>query len=393
MIKSIFKRSGLFFGGSIISKIFTTSVYILLSRYLNPAEYGQGTLGVTVVLLGSVFGDYGLTQWYQKHDNEELAFSAFIKLRLILATFVSILAIVTTLLLKWFTIPQALLIGIIIIMHSLLSIATAYLIRNNQVLKPSFQQVVQAIPILILIFIKKHQITVFDSFLGYAIGDIIALYIMFPFSKLKYLKSLSIPLLSVLRSSSKYALLNYTSVAYARADSILIRGLSGEAALGFYGLAYRYLEYFALFPSSLVQTLFPVLAQKHKEGRKYIWKLMGIMSALGVIFSILLFSISHWIITTVHGVMYMPSIAVMQVLSLTLFLFFINAPLATFVQSSNIVKKFLPFGVSNTALNIVLNIILVPKFGIVAAAWVMTATEFTGLIINLYFVNKIYRLK
>ena len=45
----------------------------------------------------------------------------------------------------------------------------------------------------------------------------------------------------------------------------------------------------------------------------------------------------------------------------------------------------------NTSLNILLNIVFIPYYGLIAASWIMLFTEITGLFINLYFVNKIYR--
>jgi len=64
--------------------------------------------------------------------------------------------------------------------------------------------------------------------------------------------------------------------------------------------------------------------------------------------------------------------------------------LSTVVQSSNYLKSFLPYGIINTVLNIILNLVLVTRYGIVSAAWVMLITEVTGLLINYYFIKKIY---
>jgi len=47
----------------------------------------------------------------------------------------------------------------------------------------------------------------------------------------------------------------------------------------------------------------------------------------------------------------------------------------------------------NTAANIALNILIVPKYGISGAAFVMLFTECTGLIINLGFVYFMYKPK
>ena len=389
MIRSLFKRSGLHFSGSLVSRIFTSTVYIVLSRFISPTEYGQATLVFTFVLLGSVVGDYGLSQWYQKQDNESQAFRSFLHLRLIFALISSFLLFFLATWLKWLPVPLAITASLLLIPHAVLSIASAHLIRAKEVLKPSLQQVIQAIPVLIVLFLRQHQVTVLEVASAYLIGDLIAVVLLFPRHELKELQGSRSPLFATFRSSSKYALLNYTSATYARADSVLVRGYLGEAALGFYGLAYRYLEYFAMLPSSLVQISFPIFARDKKLGKAHIIKITMLMACVGMFFSVFLALLAPIIITTFHGSLYSPAIIIMQILSATLFLLFINAPLSTYIQSSDMVKKFLPFGILNTSLNIALNIILIPLYGLQGAAWAMMITEGTGLMINGFFT---YRL-
>ncbi len=391
MIKSLFRRSGVHFGGSIISKVFTSTVYIVLSRFISPAEYGQATLVVTFSMLGSVVGDYGLSQWYQKQENEKEAFRSFLRVRMILAVISSLALFTLITTLDWLPFSLALVTSSVLLPHALLSIATAYLIRKQEVLRPSLQQVMQQVPILIIMLIKQHSVTVLDAVTAYLIGDIIAVFLLFPRKKLTDLHGARTSFFTTLRSSTKYALLNYTSATYARADSILVRGFLGNAALGFYGLAYRYLEYFALLPSSLVQIAFPIFAQNKNIGKKHMVALTSLMAIFGAVFALFLAFIAPALITTFHGSAYQPAIIVMQVLSLTLLFMFINAPLATFVQSSDLVKKFLPFGVANTVLNVALNIFLIPIWGLTGAATAMLITEITGLLINAYFTNKLLR--
>ena len=60
------------------------------------------------------------------------------------------------------------------------------------------------------------------------------------------------------------------------------------------------------------------------------------------------------------------------------------------MRASVSVEKFLQFGIANTVLNVVLNVTFIPQFGLLAAAYVMLTTEITGLLINVYFVRKVF---
>ena len=181
-----------------------------------------------------------------------------------------------------------------------------------------------------------------------------------------------------------------TSFAYARGDQIVIQYLLNSAALGFYGGAYRYLETLSLLPAALSQNLFPLAAQKEGIRRHQLIKIVAVVAVIGGIISALLFFLSNFFIVSLMGQNYEPAVGVLQILSLVLFLFFLNAPLASVVQSSSFVQKFLPFGILNTIANVLLNIAAIPIYGIYGAAWVMVVTEISGLAINLGFVYKIY---
>jgi O-antigen/teichoic acid export membrane protein len=119
-------------------------------------------------------------------------------------------------------------------------------------------------------------------------------------------------------------------------------------------------------------------------------KMTSVMCLMGIVIGIALFLFSRVLIVDILGQNYIAAISLLQIFSLVVVLFFTNAPLATVVQSSDLVRKFLPWGILNTILNLVLNFYFIPIYGVIAAAWIMLISETTGLLINLYFVSKVY---
>ena len=331
-------------------------------------------------------------QWYQKQENEEESFSNIFSIRILLAVLVGLLSFTLLVATGALSAKTSLIIAVTLLPEGLCSLAMAYHLRHGNTFKPALKLMFNAVFMLFIIIIRGKDLTVIEAYTAFLIGDIPALLFLFPLHKLKKLTVPSSPI-STLISSGKYALLNYTSLAYARADALVVRAYLGSSSLGFYGLAYRYLEYLSIFSSSFVQTFFPTAAKKEGIALKTLIKITIAMGVIGSIIAVLLYSSAPFLITHIHGSQYAPAIEIVQILSVTLLLFFINAPLSTTVQASNIVRQFLPFGIANTIINVILNLLFVPKFGLIAAAWVMTATEFTGLIINLYFVQKINRIK
>ncbi|MEK7070661.1 MAG: polysaccharide biosynthesis C-terminal domain-containing protein, partial [Patescibacteria group bacterium] len=164
----------------------------------------------------------------------------------------------------------------------------------------------------------------------------------------------------------------------------------GNTALGIYGAGYRFLESLSLIPTALAHNLFPIASKDGVVTKRQVQHITLTMTVFGVIIGLLLYLFSEYIILILLGVAYKQVIPILQIFSVVVVLFFISSPLTTIVQSSSMVKQFLPWGIGNTMLNILLNIALIPILGINGAAWTMLITELTGLLINIYFVHKLY---
>jgi O-antigen/teichoic acid export membrane protein len=195
----------------------------------------------------------------------------------------------------------------------------------------------------------------------------------------------------VLTQSKSYAFLIFSSFAYSRGDSLIVRYSLNDVALGLYGSAYRYLESLSLIPTALAHNLFPLSAKEGIVSSQQTKKITLLMTFIGIIISIIVYLNAELFIVGILGEPYISAVPLLKVFSLVLAFFFINAPLNTIVISSSQVNKFLPYGVGNTFLNLALNLMFVPLYGVVAAAWVMLITEVTGLFINIYFVRKVYK--
>jgi len=394
MIKSLFKRSFSHFSGLMLGKVLSTVLFIFLARVLLPEKFGFFLLFVTVAQLVTLLSDFGLKQWYQKQAHiftRSKTFSLVIEARLLAGVIGGLILLIALLVLKPFSVGLSVLLYCLLVTEALISIAEGYHLEMGKAIKVGLRS-----PSVMLIF----GLGFFFSGMSTSTDVIISLWFLgslatslwfFPWNEIGNFKGFNLMRgFNTLKESSSYALLTSASLAYARGDQLVIERSLGSAGLGLYGAAYRYLDAVSLLPSALTQNLFPVAAKKGSVSLKQLMKITSVMILLGGLFSIALYFMSHFMVVGLLGSAYLPAVAVMQIFSLVLFLFFINAPLATVVQSSSYVKSFLPFGILNTITNVALNIILVPVFGIAISAWIMVLTELTGLLINLFFVTRVY---
>ena len=271
-----------------------------------------------------------------------------------------------------------------------LSVSDGFYLEQKKGFRVSFRMASIGIIFLIGFLFLFKDLNLFTVSLLLLFSLLITSVWFFPWNEIKLIKISFSEILSILNKSSSYAFLTFTSFFYNKGDSLIISYFKGNTALGIYGLAYRFLESLSLFPSSLVQNLFPISAKKAGISIVQLKKISIVMFLLGLIFALVIYLLSSLLITSLFQKEYWQAIPILKIFSLVILLFFINAPLATIIQSSYLVKSFLPYGIINTFLNIFLNILFVPIFGIVAAAWVMVITELTGLMINIFFLKKLY---
>ncbi|OGK18246.1 hypothetical protein A3G67_03035 [Candidatus Roizmanbacteria bacterium RIFCSPLOWO2_12_FULL_40_12] len=394
MLSDLFKHSGIYFGGLTISRLLSTFVFILFARTLNPSSFGDLVLFHTLVLTITFFSDFGMNQWYQKmahQENKDKLFGKIIHARiftLISSLFLSFLFLYLT---RSFSTSISLIFLIVLVFEAFSSIVDGYYLEKKQAGKLSLKTAARMI-VYLAGYILTFQVFTFEvAVYLYLISSFVTAAWIFPWGQLKHLQFSPLSrIMKTLKGSSSYAFLIATSFAYSRGDSLVVRYTLNSSALGIYGAAYRYLEGLSLLPTALSHNLFPLSAKESTVTSQHLRKITLFMMLIGLLTSIVLYVFSDWFIVTIIGPAYIQAVPILKIFSGVVFLFFLNAPLATIVQSSKLLKKFLPFGIANTVLNIALNILLIPFFGVVAAAWVMLTTEITGLLVNLYFTRKLY---
>lgn len=388
MIRTLLKRSSVHFGGLVLLRIVSTVLFIAFARVFAPDVFGQLIFFSTIVTFITVIGAFGLPQWYQRQHEIEESKKFWWLVHARLFTLLLSITFAFPVLLFTHSFPTfTLLITILsLIPEAFLTMYDGYYLEHKQAYIIPAVQTVRFIFLALPLFLFKETLTINATILFFLLGSIIVVIIGFPKEMLKTRVAFSLrKTLTILRSSAQYAVLITTSYAYSRGDALIIRYTISEAALGVYGAAYRYLEGVSLLPTAIAQNLFHLTA-RGEVGQKHVVKLTVLSGLIGFIVSSLLFLSAHFLTFVVLGEKYYSAEAIVKILSIVVFFFFINAPLSTFIQSTNLLKKFLPFGIANTVLNLLLNIFFVPKYGIQAAAFVMLTTEVTGLFINCYFV-------
>lgn len=394
MIATLAKRSATYLSGLLTSRALSVIAFILYARVLLPEKFGEFIFFVTLIQTITFFADFGLVQWFQKEShnqkNREKIFTQIIQARLftlIVSLFISY-AIVTA---TGFSTFKTLTFLFLLIPEAFLSILDGYYLAQGKPGRVGLKTGLRMSIYLIGLFIFYNKFSLENAILLYIAGSFISLAILFPWNTLRpFSLFMFSKTLTMLKKSSAFALLIATSFAYSRGDALVIGYLLGNAPLGIYSSAYRFLEGLNMIPTAVAHNLFPLSSKESRVSFGTAKKILRVMFVIGIFASTVLFLTSDWLVPLVLGSSYSSAVSLVRIFALVVFLFFINSPISTIVQSSKYLNRFLPYGILNTVVNVGLNLLLVPAYGLTAAAWIMVGTELLGLGINLYFLKKVY---
>ncbi|MCX6811254.1 MAG: oligosaccharide flippase family protein [Candidatus Berkelbacteria bacterium] len=171
---------------------------------------------------------------------------------------------------------------------------------------------------------------------------------------------------------------------YYKVDTIILSLLKPSYDVGIYGASYKVLDVVVAFPAMFCGLLFPILAgcyaKKHMNRfNALIQKGFDILIITGVPITIILLGLARPIIFLIAGNQFINSIRVLEILAPTAILIFINSIFFIAIVGGDKQNKLIfPFTFL-AIFNIVLNLILIPKYSYIGAAIATIATQILAL--------------
>lgn len=172
------------------------------------------------------------------------------------------------------------------------------------------------------------------------------------------------------------------SLVYFKGDVVLLRAFSaGDAAVGAYAAAYKIFEGTMILPSIILAATFPALVRAARSdrvgpaGRSPELPLAGGLLALGLGIGAAIHFTAAPLVHLVFGAAFADAVPSLRVLCLAIPLVFLNYGLTHFLIARHLERRNLAFAGFMVAVNVGLNMILIPRQGGPGAAWATFATE------------------
>ena len=193
-------------------------------------------------------------------------------------------------------------------------------------------------------------------------------YLHFSFDRAKYLLVNSWPLL----------LAGVAITIYVKIDQIMLGQMMGDQSVGIYSSAVRISEVFYFIPVMVTASVFPSVmdAKKQSETLYYdrLQKLFNLMVWISIVVALSMTFLSSEIIKLLFGAAYATAGPVLSVHIWAAIFIFLGVASAQWYIVENRQILSLQRAALGAFVNVILNLLLIPKYGVIGAAWATVAS-------------------
>jgi O-antigen/teichoic acid export membrane protein len=197
----------------------------------------------------------------------------------------------------------------------------------------------------------------------------------------------------LLREAAPFFVSGFFAVLYNRTDIYFLSMYRSLAEVGWYNAAYRIIDAQMFIPVSIVSSVFPVLARYYGKQPHMFYRLHSrsfyLLLILGLSITVATYVAASFIILTLYAEKYAQAIVILQILSLMLCFYFVNFLLGNALIAAGREKLSTATLILGTGLNVSLNVLFIPRYGVQGAAWAKVGTEFFAFVFQFYMLQRV----
>lgn len=401
----IARNTTLLTGAYILQKVFAFVYFTLIARWIGPADVGKYVFAVSLTTLLAIFIDLGMTpvlirETSKFKESGSLYLGNIMSLKLILGVLAYIAAqiIVVALHKDQTTLQMVSITGLVMVLDSF-TLSFFGILRANQNLSYEaisiiFNQLVILMVGIAGLWLKFPLVILAWALLGGSLVSFIFSLILLKRKELARMKfNLSWKLISgLLIIALPFALAGVFTRIYSYIDQVLLSVLIGDKELGWYSVAYKITFAFQFIPSAFAAAIYPAMSNYFQhapqklsqlfEKSMFFLMLISLPVAAGIAVA------APELIRIIYGTRYLNSILPLQILIVAMPAIFLSFPVGSVLNSTNRQHlNTINLGVT-MVINVILNLILIPKFQYLGAAFAATVSLYYLFLGNYYFVRK-----
>jgi O-antigen/teichoic acid export membrane protein len=403
--KKYFKNTSWLFTEKILRILISFVVTVLLVRYLGPEQFGLLSYAISFYGLFSAISILGLesisirelVKYPGRRDN--ILGSAFL-LRLI-GGIATIILIALTL----FISGEPADISILILIISTSAIFQSFSVIDyyfRAEVKAKYSVYVMMASVLftsllkILLIILEAPLIYFAivfsvEFFATAAGFLLVYkHNNFKIINWKFHKETAV---NLLKDSWPLILSGLVVAIYTKIDQVMIKNMLDSKELGYYAAAVRLSEAWYFIPVALTNSLFPAIVNAKKLSNKFyfnrIQKLYDILAWMAIIIAVPVSIFSRDIINIIFGNEFLSAAPVLTIYIWAGVAVFLGVASSQYLITENFTKLSFFRTLIGMVINVILNLVLIPKYGIIGAAYA-TLISYSAATFSLIFIKKTF---
>lgn len=388
----------------VVSKFIAFFSVILITRYLTEGEFGQYNFVLAFGLIFGVLANFGFGAFTTREIAKDRRrakkiIGNLLSLKLILSGAVLLLLFLTA---QFIDKPSYIIIGLYMV--GFLTVSDSIRALWGSVFQASErmsylsltrlgERVLYLAVLAFVIYFDKGLLWIIGALLvsSFAFTILEVFLIHYKFTKISF--KFDKPFIKMALLGTVFFVINdIFIVIFFKIDTVMISFMRGDIETAVYSAAYNLLYAIIFIPTVLSTVLYPALTRFYKKNQKMFRLSLPLvikyyfLSSLPVVAFVFIFPTQ--IITLIYKDKYFDSIPALKVLAFGMTFVFLNFVLSMVLNTVEKQKFVALASFSAMVLNLILNFLLIPDYGIMGASVATVATEFLFCSILLLFVNR-----
>jgi len=182
---------------------------------------------------------------------------------------------------------------------------------------------------------------------------------------------------------------------YMRIDQVMIKQMVGNEALGFYSAAVYLAEGWYFLGMAASSSLFPAIVKAREISEELYYdrlqRFYRLMAWMAISVALPVHFMADYLILLLYGPVFQPAAAVLKVNIWTGVFVFLGVASSSWLVTENLQRISLIRTSIGAALNIALNLVLIPRYGIVGSAWATLISQAFASYLAYAFVKITFR--
>ena len=383
--------------------------WAILTRKLGPADFGVFSIILSLLSVGQNVSDFGTTaigvrEMAQRPEDRGTILAALIGFQFVMGFAFFVILVVVDILI--FHTANDRLTGVVTFFSLPIGAVAEYQSVVQARLRPDIAGYLLLFQSVVLLVIVGILAATHASLVWYGVGWMSAggIQSVFTWFVARHLVKIDWrgwvrQAINLLRQSILFGISIALFLTYYKIDAIILFHYKGATISGYYGAAYRFIDVVQFIPVTIGSIVTPVMSmvlrgRGPRKARQSVYGLAivlvtgtgGLIAVGGVLFR-------YQLVDLMYGSAYRQSAELLGILILLVPPLSIGFIITGIVNAGRKVLGLLIVSACMTVINIVANMILIPRYGATAAAWTAVGTEWIVAISLAVFVGITLRLR